>query len=60
MTCPCKDCPDRHTDCWSGCKKYKDFRAEVEREKAARHADHNDDLHQLEKIRARRIHKKER
>lgn len=28
MNCPCKDCPDRHTACWGGCERYKEWRAE--------------------------------
>ena len=30
MLAPCKDCPDRHNLCWSGCDKYKAFRAKRE------------------------------
>lgn len=31
---PCKDCPDRHTACWSECEKYIRYRNQVDGEKA--------------------------
>lgn len=27
MNAPCKDCPDRHFNCWNECEKYKTYKA---------------------------------
>jgi hypothetical protein len=29
---PCKGCKKRHEACWSNCKEYKDYRAELDEE----------------------------
>lgn len=36
MTCPCKDCTDRHEACWDRCERfleYKKFKAECNRKR---------------------------
>ena len=27
---PCKNCPDRHYNCWSECEKYRAYRASLD------------------------------
>lgn len=40
MNAPCKDCPIRAIGCHANCDKYKDFRTEQDKVRAARNEYH--------------------
>lgn len=45
LQAPCKDCSDRHQNCWSECEKYRTFRAlmdAVSEKKQKHHAEEDD------------------
>lgn len=42
--CPCKDCKERHLGCHGGCKKYAEYKAQVEKNKDAYHKANHDIL----------------
>lgn len=53
---PCKGCEKRHLHCHSGCERYNEYRSQLEKNKAERHAkvEENAFMYDIKKSVARR------
>lgn len=53
---PCKGCEERHLHCHAGCERYTEYRSQLEKSKAERHAkvEENAFMYDVKKSVARR------